>query len=188
MFTEVVSDRGSGPVVVYVPGIDGTGNLLMSTADRLEQRFRLLRLRYVLGVNEKNQTYEHLAKSLVQTVSLRGVDSMILLAESFGGAVAMQAALDHADRVQALALVNTFPRFHSRLQLGLSSFGSALVPAWLVAWGRRNLAPRLLFGGHRDAAAADSFRNTDAGWKLDEGYRARFRMIRGLDGRDASDR
>ena len=46
MIARVVDESGSGPPLVYVPGIDGTGRLLLSTAERLTSRFRLICLRY----------------------------------------------------------------------------------------------------------------------------------------------
>jgi pimeloyl-ACP methyl ester carboxylesterase len=111
VLAEVVSDRGRGTPLVYLPGIDGSGQLLLGTAARLEERFRLIRLRYRLSANPSHRTYAHLASSVVAAVSLRGVDRMALLAESFGGAVALQAAIDFPDRVIALALVNTFAHY-----------------------------------------------------------------------------
>ncbi|MEE2777821.1 MAG: alpha/beta hydrolase [Acidobacteriota bacterium] len=184
MFTEVVSDRGDGPCVVYVPGIDGSGELLFSTASRLERRFRLVRLRYVRGVSKKNETYPHLAESLVESVGLRGVESMILLAESFGGGVALQAALDYPDRVRALVLVNTFPRFRRRTGLVFTRLGAKLLPRSVLSWGRDHVAPQVLFGKRKEDEAIRAFRETVASWRLDSAYRARLAMIARLDLRD----
>ena len=181
MFIEAVSDRGKGPVLVYVPGIDGTGELLLTTATLLETRFRLIRLRYVQGMDKRNQTYAHLAESLVETVGLRGIESMLLLAESFGGAVAMQAALDFPDRVRGLLLVNTFPWFRDRLGLTLSRIGARVLPRWVLAWGRDHIAPRLLFGRVRDEETLAAFRAQHKNWTLDDGYRARLAMVGRLD-------
>ena len=195
MFAEVVSDRGRGPVLVYLPGIDGSGELLLGTAARLEERFRLLRLRYRLSANPSHRSYAHLAASVVEAVSLRGVDRMALLAESFGGAVALRAAIDFPGQVAALALVNSFAHYRRRSRLALSRVGLRMTPAWLVAAGRSILAPRLLFGGRDDRAAIEDFigpkrrgranqstaRATPVVWGLDEGYPSRLRMIQGLD-------
>jgi pimeloyl-ACP methyl ester carboxylesterase len=180
--------------LVYLPGIDGSGELLLGTAARLEERFRLLRLRYRLSANPRHRSYAHLAASVVEAVSLRGVDRMALLAESFGGAVALRAAIDFPQRVAALALVNSFVHYRRRTRLALSRVGLRLTPAWLVAAGRSVLAPRLLFGGRDDRAAIEDFiapkrrgraRQSTAEasvvWGLDEGYPSRLRMIQGLD-------
>jgi pimeloyl-ACP methyl ester carboxylesterase len=156
MFAEVVSDRGRGPVLVYLPGIDGSGELLLGTAARLEERFRLLRLRYRLSANPRHRSYAHLAASVVEAVSLRGVDRMALLAESFGGAVALRAAIDFPQRVAALALVNSFVHYRRRTRLALSRVGLRLTPAWLVASSSAGatIAPRSRISSHRSGAAA----------------------------------
>ena len=46
MQVEILATAGSGPPLVYVPGIDGSGELLLGAAARLERRFRLTRLCY----------------------------------------------------------------------------------------------------------------------------------------------
>jgi pimeloyl-ACP methyl ester carboxylesterase len=178
MFAEVVSDRGQGVPLVYLPGIDGSGELLLGTAARLEQRFRLVRLRYRLSANPEHRTYHHLASSVVEAVSLRGVDRMVLLAESFGGAVALRAALDHPEAVAALALVNTFAHYRRRGRLSLSRVGLAVTPTWMIEAGRRIVGRWFLLGA-QDAAEAKHV--LGGRWRLDPGYPARLRMIQGLD-------
>jgi pimeloyl-ACP methyl ester carboxylesterase len=195
VFAEVISDRGRGPTLVYLPGIDGSGQLLLGTAARLEERFRLIRLRYRLSADPSHRTYAHLAASAIEAVSLRGVDRMVLLAESFGGAVALRAALDFPERVIALALVNTFAHYRRRISLACSQTILRLTPARMVLAGRRVFAPLMLFGGRRERAAIQEFLGTQSRerghrrandttsvvWGLDEGYHSRLRMIRGLD-------
>jgi pimeloyl-ACP methyl ester carboxylesterase len=190
MFTEVVSDRGQGPVLIYLPGIDGSGQLLLGTAPRLEERFRLIRLRYRLSANPEHRTYSHLASSAIETVSLRGADRVMLLAESFGGAVALRAAIDSPEAVAALALVNTFAHYRRRVRLSLSRLGMQVTPDWMIALGRRILAPALLFGGPGERRAMEEFQRAGgspkgragAGWApLDHGYPSRLRMIQSLD-------
>jgi pimeloyl-ACP methyl ester carboxylesterase len=186
VFAEVVSDRGRGPTtLVYLPGIDGSGELLLGTAARLEQRFRLIRLRYRLSSNPEHRTYTHLASSAIAAVSLRGVDRPLLLAESFGGAVALRAALDFPDRVAAVALVNTFAFFRRRLRLRASRVGLRLSPPWALGLGRRLLAPALLFSARRDTSTVAEFdASTGGSWRLPDGYPTCLRMIQGLDLRD----
>ena len=175
--------------MVYLPGIDGSGELLLGTAARIEERFRLLRLRYRLSANAEHRTYSHLAASTIETVSLRGVERALYVAESFGGAVGLRAAIDHPSAVAGLALVNTFPHFRARARLACSRLGTRLVPAWMMSLGRRMLAPGLLFGGPAERAAIAEFlasgggseRRPRGGWAPGEGYAARLRMIQALD-------
>jgi pimeloyl-ACP methyl ester carboxylesterase len=198
VFAEVVSDRGRGTALVYVPGIDGSGQLLLGTAPRLEQHFRLIRLRYRTSANPAHETYAHLAASAIEAVSLRGVERMVLLAESFGGAVALRAALDFPSQVTALALVNTFVHYRRRAHLALSRVALRCTPSWAIVAGRRVFAPRMLFGARDDRSAISAFLGdqerassrrsatkakdpTAVLWGLDPGYHARMRMIQGLD-------
>src|SRR5688572_17584350 len=167
-------------------------------------------MRYRLSANPDHRTYAHLARSAVEAVTMRGVERMVLLAESFGGAVALQAALDFPGQVEALALVNTFAHYRRRSSLAVSCVVLRSTPAWAIKAGRRIFAPRLLFGGRRDRQAIEEFLGrrgratrpdasravarpaqprtqakrgdaTEVVWGLDEGYHCRMRMIQGLD-------
>jgi pimeloyl-ACP methyl ester carboxylesterase len=180
MFAEVLSDRGRGRTLVYLPGIDGSGELLLGTAARLEDCFRLIRVRYRLGTSSDHRTYHHLASSVIEAVALRGADRMILLAESFGGAVALRAAIDFPAAVDALALVNTFAHYGRRARLAASRVVLGSTPPALVALGRRLFARRFLFGSG-DRTTVDQFVGGGAAGRLDPGYPPRLRMIHGLD-------
>src|SRR5262245_41325916 len=105
MEARVIDVRGSGPPLVYVPGIDGSGELLLGTAARLAASFRLVRLRYG---GDSSGGYEELAASLVRVLDELEIERALLLAESFGVSVALETALDHPQRVAGLALVNGF--------------------------------------------------------------------------------
>jgi pimeloyl-ACP methyl ester carboxylesterase len=180
MFAEILSDRGHGRTLVYLPGIDGSGELLLGTAARLEERFRLIRVRYRLGTTTDHRTYQHLASSVIEAVALRGADRMILLAESFGGAVALRAALDFPAAVEALALVNTFVHYRRRARLAASRLVLGCTPPSMIALGRRLFARRFLFGTD-DRSTVDAFVGGGAAGRLDPGYPSRLRMIHGLD-------
>src|SRR6185436_9727966 len=87
MVAEIVATRGSGPPLVYVPGIDGSGELLLGTAARLERRFRLTRLRYAGG---SGGDYASLAASVAACIERAGAARALVLAESFGVALALE--------------------------------------------------------------------------------------------------
>ena len=185
MRAELLSDRGQGLPVLYVPGIDGTGELLLGSAARLEERFRLLRLHYVAdpaptSVAREVDTYAALAASCAGTVRAQGVDGCLVVAESFGGAVALQLALDHPDLVRGVLVVNFFARFPAQARLWLGWKLSALVPRFAFDLFRKLLAPRLLFAERRDQRAIAEFREL-WGTFFDHGYRRRMGMITRLD-------
>jgi pimeloyl-ACP methyl ester carboxylesterase len=173
----VLDTRGSGPPLVYVPGIDGSGELLLGTAERLARRFRLTRLRYG---GDASGGYDTLARSIAARLDELALERALLLAESFGAAVALQVALDHRDRVAGLALVNGFVRYHDQLGLAVTRGVFALAPqAWIRA-GRRRLAQRGLFAPRRDERALSELLALRGDW-FDERYRARLAWIARLD-------
>lgn len=164
--------------MVYVPGIDGTGDLLLDTAARLAARFRLVRLRYETAPGASS--YERLAASVIACMDTLGIDRAVLLAESFGGGVALHAALAQPQRIAGLALVNTFAWFPARLRLAASRLVAPCVPPGLFAIGRRFGGAHALFGARREPDAVRAFGALD-GVHFDRGYRQRLRLLAGLD-------
>lgn len=172
-------DAGEGTALIYVPGIDATGELLLGTCERLEQHFRLLRLEYV--DDDDVDTYAEIADSIAEIARKRHVDRCLLLAESFGGAVALRTALDHPGLVAGVAVVNGFAHFGRRAALAWSRFSAPLVPSWAFRVGRRWFAPGRLFGGEVDDDTLRRFHELPPGDGFDRGYMRRMKMIAGLD-------
>lgn len=113
-------------VVVYLPGLDGTGRLLFQQPALLD-RFDVRPASYP---QDREATLEELA-GLVPT--LASGSPCTVLAESFGSLVALKAALDHPSVIRRMVLVNPFarrPRFLSRLIPLLSPRSSRPAPAW----------------------------------------------------------
>lgn len=182
MIAEVLSDRGQGAPLIYVPGIDGSGRLLLGTAARLEERFRLVCLNYRTdhAAPASDQPYADLAASVVRCLDELELSRAVVLAESFGGAVALQAALDHPGRVAGLALVNTFAYHKARVRLALARAVVPLIPNWLFGLGRRWAGVPAMFGSRREDQASRGFLAVPlTGFSRD--YRQRLHMIAGLD-------
>ena len=177
MQAEIVATAGSGPPLVYVPGIDGSGELLLAAAGRLARSFRLTRLRYG---GDASGSYASLAASVARCIEASGMQQALLLAESFGVAVALQTAVDHPARVAGLALVNGFAHFPDRFGLALTRGVFALAPrAWLHAARARFLQRGLLAPRH-DEHALRGLLALSGDW-FDERYRARLALIHRLD-------
>jgi pimeloyl-ACP methyl ester carboxylesterase len=177
MHAEIVATGGAGPPLVYVPGIDGSGELLLDTAARLERRFRLTRLRYV---GHEARDHGALAASVERCLATLGAPRTLVLAESFGVGVALQLALEHAPRVAGLALVNGFARFPDRLGLALTRGVFALAPEAWIHRARARFVQRGLFAPRRDERALRQLLALDGDW-FGAGYRARLGLIRALD-------
>ena len=177
---EVLSDQGSGPALLYLPGIDGSGELLLDTAGRLAADFRLVRLRYRHEPSPSASTYAGLASSISDCIDEFGLDRPLVLAESFGVAVGLRLALDAPKRVAGLALVNGFAYFEPRLRLAFTRLVARGIPQPVFDAGRNLFAPVSLFGHRHDEAALRAFRERTA-TTFDAAYRERLDMIDALD-------
>ena len=182
MIAKLRGEGGAGAPVVYVPGIDGTGALLLGTAGRLEERFRLARLSYSAETPavEAPDSYPALAASVARVIGELGIERCVVIAESFGGAVALQLTLDAPELIAGLIIVNSFARYPSRGRLAIARRIAPAVPEPLFHFGRRWFAPHALFGKRQDPAALAEFRAIP-GTFFDEGYARRLAMIAELD-------
>src|SRR5262245_45077902 len=105
------SKRGSGPLLIYIPALDGTGELFFGQNPALSTHYSVISFTL-------NQVppfdYSDLVQDIVQILDQEKTDKPTLVAESFGGTIALQFALTHSNRIKHLVLVNTFPYFRRR--------------------------------------------------------------------------
>ena len=183
MIARILEDTGGElPPLVYMPGVDGTGEFLFGTATHLARRFRLVRLRYESEAEETCTAagYGELALSVAHRIEEAALERPILLAESFGAALALRTAIDHPERVRALALVNGFAHYDQRLRVRLGAGLARFLHPRLFDLGRRFLVPRALFGPRNSPEVRRAFFALPGG-RLDRGYRCRLAMIADLD-------
>ena len=171
---------GTGPPLVYVPGMDGTGLLFYRQVPLLEHRFRVV----TYALRDTAADMEAMVADLVRVLREAVPDGApaVLVAESFGGPVAMSFALAHPDRVRALVVLNSFPYFRPQHRLRLALGGLGLMP-----WGAMRLVRRLtafrLHSHHTHRAEIARFHALTAGTTR-LGYRNRLRILMRLDLRD----
>jgi pimeloyl-ACP methyl ester carboxylesterase len=108
--------------VVYLPGIDGTGRLLYRQA-RLNAEFAP---RCVSYPQDDRHTYADLVKLGIRALEETGPG--VLLAESFGGAIALMVALERPDLVRRLVLVNTFAHYPRRFFIDVAGLFGPWLP------------------------------------------------------------
>lgn len=180
MIAAILDEEGEGPPVIYVPGMDASGELLLETAKSIRGRFRLVRLHYLSEAEEARpeDPYKHLASSIADVTKHLG--PALIVAESFGGAVALQLALDYPQRFVGLMIVNSFAHYSPRFKIALSRLLTPIVPGSVFAHGRRFFAPKTLFGDRQEKEAIAAFQVIE-GVRFDKGYRRRLRMIQKLD-------
>jgi pimeloyl-ACP methyl ester carboxylesterase len=136
------------PLLVYVPGLDGTGRLLFNQPG-LDDAFDVLRVRYdVPGPDQTDHpdTYEELADLVAGQMREAGRGrSWSVLAESFGGAVGMTLALRHPELVERLLLVNTFAHYPERWLIRPLALLALFAPPFPAHAATRRVRSRFFF-------------------------------------------
>jgi 3-oxoadipate enol-lactonase len=109
---------------MYLPGLDGTGRLLhRQTA--LHDHYQVLCESYP---QDHATTYEEMAATAITHLEEAGGRPSVLLAESFGGAVALTLVLTRPDLVERMILVNTFAHFPAPLRIRLAAWLGRFFP------------------------------------------------------------
>jgi 3-oxoadipate enol-lactonase len=171
--------HGSGPAVVLVPGMDGTGHLFYRQTPLLARSFTVATYALRDDAPDMDTLVADLA-SVIDTIS--PTRRAIVVGESFGGALSLSFALAHSDKVDALVILNSFPYFAPQFRLHLAIAGLAVLP-----WGAMTLVRRLTTfrmhsaHTHRDEIAR-FLELTKASTK--PGYVGRLRILRRYDVRD----
>lgn len=172
----VVRVLGAGPPLVYLPGVDGCGELLFGTAERLAGSFTLACLRYA----GEEGGYRELGQGVVRSLGELGVERALLLADSFGVGLALTCALEHPGRVAGLALVNGFARYERKWRVSVARTVAACLPRALYQPCRRRFAWRTLMAPRRDEETLARLLERQ-GSGFDGAYRARLALARSLD-------
>jgi pimeloyl-ACP methyl ester carboxylesterase len=168
---------GSGPPIVYVSGLDGSGKLFYKQAEDLARDHTVIS--FPLR-GEGRYGMAQLIADLRDIVRDAGFERATFLGESFGGLLAMSAALAHPEMFERLILVNTFPYFSHRVKIHAGVLLFRLLPYGLLKAHRTKAARHVLFS--HDIAEEDrvSFREHTRVVPR-EGYVSRLRIIRDTD-------
>jgi pimeloyl-ACP methyl ester carboxylesterase len=169
--------EGDGPLVVSLPGLDGTGSLFYKQTPGLTQRYRVA---LVSLPDQGNFTYNDIAGDVASIIQGLGERRAIVLGESFGGTIALWFALLYPDLVDRLVIVNSFPRFRKRILLWMGLMLAHNAPrgfVWMVR-STGNTIGLLLDGVGREDR--HRFREAVRTVRL-EGYARRLELVRDLD-------
>ena len=127
--------EGQGPVLLMVPGLDGTALLFYRQIPRLAKRFRVVSFPLP---DDTTSTMDSLIADLDGVVNeVASGEKVYLMGESFGGALSLSYGLAHPDRLRGLVILNSFPRVRQRLRI---RFGPSLLK--LVPWGAMSIVRR----------------------------------------------
>jgi pimeloyl-ACP methyl ester carboxylesterase len=131
--------EGSGPLLIYIAGLDGTGLLFFKQLPRLAHTYRVVTFR---SREHGLFTYEDLIDDIAAIINDCGEKQATILGESFGGTVALNFALKYPQMVEKLVVINSFPRFRNRLTINLGRMLASRVPFPLL-WPLRRAANTL---------------------------------------------
>src|SRR5688572_27885412 len=109
-------------VLLYLPGMEGTGKLFYRQEPELESKFKIVPVPFRSKLPFQ---YDDLVSDVLHVLDQEGNEQATIVGESFGGTVALQFALKHPSRVEQLVLVNTFSYYRPRIRLRL---GMMLLP------------------------------------------------------------
>jgi pimeloyl-ACP methyl ester carboxylesterase len=119
------------PLALLLPGLDGTGRLFYRQIEALAERYRVTPWAYAPG---GDFTLSDLIRDLGCETAGEKPHSILVIAESFGGLVALKYVLQYPERVRRLVLVNSFPYCRRHLRIRLACI---LVGFLRFAFGRR---------------------------------------------------
>ena len=127
--------NGSGPLFVYIAGLDGTGELFFKQAAKLVDSYRVVTFRSREG---GAFSYDDLTADVAAIIGDNGQGRATILGESFGGTVALSFALRYPSMVERMVIVNSFPRFRRRLLINLGAWLASALPfstTWIARSG-----------------------------------------------------
>lgn len=117
------------PLLLLLPGLDGTGQLFVSQVRSLAQDFDV---RCLMIPEENRQDWFELAQAVVQLVDDVGRDRpLYLCGESFGGCLALQVALTAPSRLAHLVLINPASALHRYAWMRWATQYTSFIPHWL---------------------------------------------------------
>jgi len=123
----IVETRGRGPDIIFIPGLGSTGSAWRSTADRLDNRYRvhLVTLRGFgetqIGDNVSGGLAGPAASEIERYIREQRIDRPAVIGHSLGGQIALRVAADTGDRIGRVMVVDSSPFFPSLIDARTTS-------------------------------------------------------------------
>jgi pimeloyl-ACP methyl ester carboxylesterase len=114
MYKLLTKKQMGDPVVVYLPGIDGSPLLASNFLARAESLFPVTRLHYP---SHHKITLEEMADGCVSALTEQGYENAIWLGDSFGSSIALTIARRHPRSTVGLVLSGGMSHCHSPLKM-----------------------------------------------------------------------
>lgn len=120
--------HGSGsalPLLVYIAGMDGTGELFYKQIPALCEAYRVVTFRLR---DRSDATFEDLTDDVAAIIKETGEAQASIVGESFGGTIAMTFALRYPEMTERLIVINSFPYYRRRLRINLAARLALVAP------------------------------------------------------------
>ena len=165
--------EGAGPLLVYIAGLDGTGELLFKQKIALARSYRVVTYRSREG---REFSYDDLTGDVASIIEDNAERRATIVGESFGGTVALSFALRYPEMVERLVIVNSFPRFRGQLRIRLAARLASSLP-FSLTWFPRSASS--LLGLYIDGVTAEDRRRFFAAIRTvkQAAYARRLRLI-----------
>ena len=119
-------ERGSGAPIVLIPGMEGAKEFWQHQMEPLAERYRVIACSYPRKRPKLGRRVSEYALDVVRLLDHLEVGRAVVIGESMGGLISQHIAIEHPERVTALALCNTLDA-PNRLQFGLDRYSLATV-------------------------------------------------------------
>jgi pimeloyl-ACP methyl ester carboxylesterase len=104
-------DRGAGPVIVMIPGIQGRWEWMGPAIHELVKRCRVLTFSYDrtpgARLQQRQGNLDRLVEQVVEVMDTAGVERAVICGISFGGFIATRFAARYPERTNGLILVSS---------------------------------------------------------------------------------
>ena len=162
------------PLLIYLPGMDGSGELIKSQLPELSVSYDIRCFSIPLDdFTNWNELVEILAKLILNEQKLLPARPLILCGESFGGCLALKFAAHYPDICDSLVLINPASSFRRRPLLGWGASVSHLLPNSLYHLSTFGLLPLLIASKRVNSysresllKAMQSVKSASAIWRL----------------------
>ncbi len=165
------------PLALLIPGLDGTGRFYAAHLDGLSSRYRVIPWAFIPRARFE---FPDLVEELRTAITFEPPHSVIVVGESFGGAIALHFVLACPESISRLILINSFCYYGRRARI---SIGCRLAP--LLRWRgisriKNFLADRMLASEGINDEGRRLYHKVVA--VIDQGaYRRRLELVREVD-------
>ncbi len=165
------------PLILLIPGLDGTGRFFDSQLDSLSQTYRPLPWAFR---PRADFDFPDLVRELAPAVRNEAPGSVTVVGESFGGAVALHLVLACQEQVRRLAIINGFSYYPRRTGIALGCLLSPALRWYGIRSVKNHLIDRLLASEGIPEEGRRHYRNVV---KLIDpaAYRRRLELVRAVD-------